>query len=52
MVLDSAVTPEDNTLTLATPGNLEVPEATLHLINQPDGLTIHELRDFEQVEVS
>ena len=52
VVLDSAVTPEDNTLTLATPGNLEVPEATLHLINQPDGLTIHELRDFEQVEVS
>ena len=52
VVLDSAVTPEDNTLTLATPGNLEVPEATLHLINQPDGLTIHELGDFEQVEVS
>ena len=52
VALDSAVTPEDNTLTLATPGNLEVPEATLHLINQPDGLTIHELRDFEQVEVS
>ena len=52
VVLDSAVTPEDNTLTLSAPGNLEVPEATLHLIDQPDGLTIHELRDFEQVEVS
>ena len=52
VVLYSAVMPEDNTLTLAVPGNLEVPEATLHLIDQPDGLSIHELGNFEQMDPS